>query len=65
MADAEKILGITASNLSKIMGIDISNLSKFMGITVSTGYSPPQGDQVDFSFTGSYTPPSSGNADLF
>jgi len=65
MADAEKILGITASKLSKIMGVDTSNLASFIGLVVSSGYVPPQGDAVNFTFTGSYTPPSSGNADLF
>jgi len=62
MSDADKVLGIDPGNLSKIMGVDIADLTSFMGLNVESGI---QGDEVNFNFTGSYTPPAYGDVDLF
>jgi len=64
MANISKITTIDIDSINKLMGKGIESISMFFGSLISLIYTPPTGDNVNFSFTGEYTPPNGDAVNL-
>ena len=64
MADIAKIMTISIDSLSKFILTGLENIASIMKQAVSLIYTPPAGDNTNFTFVGGYTPPAGDDVDF-